>query len=263
MSDPTEFSRRRFVRSFTFGTAFSILMGRPWRGTLLAAIQPAAGGAIGLLRVKLSDYPALQDVLGSVRLGVTPIDGNLPVGAFYPIIINRAPNNRFYALDSRCQHAGCVVPIYLPDDVGVHDEFGGAILCPCHGSTYAIDGALISNGPAPGPLNKYTVTFDGANMLTVQVPNLGYQVDATIVDTDTTSRLQLDFPTFAAVEYEVLFRARIRDPWRAVPFSMTVDGAADQLSVIGDDLPASVFVDRTTPTGFFSVAIKILDLSMG
>jgi Rieske Fe-S protein len=254
MSHPADLSRRRFVKTFTFGAAFSMLLGKPWRGTLLAEVQPLAAGTVGILRVKLSDYPALQDDFGSVRLSVAPIQDNLPVGSFYPIIINRAPGSRFYALDSSCRHSGCVVPVY--------DEIEGAIVCPCHGSRYAIDGTVTAP-PATSSLIKYPITFDGANTLIIQVPGLGYRVDASLVDSGTGTRMQIDFPTIGFVEYEVLFRARIRDSWTVVPFSSTVDGPADEMSLIGDDLPATVFVavfvDPTTPAGFYSVAIKILD----
>jgi hypothetical protein len=63
------------------------------------------------------------------------------------------------------------------------------------------------------------------------------------------------------VEYEVLFRALVRDAWTVAHYSFTIDGPTDQTFLTGDDLSATVFVERTTPTGFYSVAVKILDLS--
>ena len=150
--------------------------------------RPAGAPGPGILKVKLSDYPALLDVLGSVRLGFTPLDEftRLPVGLDYPIIINRATSTLFYALDSYCHHEGCVVPVY--------DAIDDAIICPCHGSTYAIDGRLVSNGPAQRPLTRYPVTFDLVDTLSIQVPGLGYSVKATAAEAVAPPRLETRFP---------------------------------------------------------------------
>ena len=217
---------------------------------MLAEPQPSPG--TGFFRVRVSDYPPLLQDFGSVRLGFNPMDFALPRGAFYPVIINHETGPIFYALDSYCSHAGCVVPAY--------DESEGAIRCPCHGSAYAFDGSLI-NGPASNPLRRFQHTFDGVDTLTIEIPDLGYGVTGAIVQSGDVSRFRLDFPTFDNVEYEVQFRQRARDLWSPVPFALTADGTADQSSLVGNGLPASVFVDRTTPTGFYSISIKILDLT--
>ena len=249
---PTELSpsRRQFVKTLMFGTAASLFLGRPWRATVLAEPQPAEG--VGLFRVKVSDYPPLQQDFGSVRLGFNPMDFALPLGAFYPVIINHETGPIYYALDSFCSHAGCIV---LP-----YDEAEGAIRCPCHGSAYALDGGLI-NGPASNALRRFQHTFDGVDTLTIEIPGLGYSVTGSVVQSGSVSRFKLDFPTFDGVEYEVQFRQRARDPWSLVPFALTAGGAADQNSLAGNGSPASVFVNRTTPTGFYSVSVKILDLT--
>ena len=243
-------SRRRFVKTFALGTAFSTFLGKPWRATVLADIQSSN---IGLLRVKLSDYPALLEDFGSVRLGINPIDNPFgPVGFFYPIIINHQTGSTFYALDSGCRHAGCIVLPY-------NNEFG-IMGCPCHGSAYSIDGSVV-NGPTMSPLFTYRHTFDEVDMLTIEVPSLGYSVQSSIVQSADAPRLQLDFPSFENVEYEVRFREHVGNAWSVVPFARSLNDTADQLSIVADGLPVTVFVDRTTPTGFYTVAIKILDLT--
>src|SRR5262245_33841785 len=127
-------TRRRFVKTFALGTAFSTLFGKTWRASVLAEITRSN---VGLLRVKLSDYPALLEDFGSVRIGINPIDNPFgALGSFYPILINHETGATYYALDSGCSHAGCVVPPY--------DSFVEAIICPCHGSGYAIDGRLLN-----------------------------------------------------------------------------------------------------------------------
>lgn len=241
-------SRRQFVKTLMFGTASSMLFGQAWRATVLA--QPLPSG-VGVFKVKVSDYPPLQIDYGSVRLGFNPIDLFGPFGAFYPIVINRESATTFYALDTQCSHAGCVVPPY--------DEAEGAIRCLCHGSLYALDGSLLG-GPASNPLRRYPATFDGET-LSIQIPGLAYSVSSSVVQNGEASRFQLDFPTFEGVEYEVQFRQSVRDPWSPVLFALSVDGAADQPSLIGNGGPASVFVDRSTPIGFYTVSIKIIDLT--
>ena len=54
-----------------------------------------------------------------------------------------------------------------------------------------------------------------------------------------------------------------RKAWTVVSFALSASGTADQSSLIGDGAPAAVFVNRAAPTGFFSVAIKVLDLTGG
>jgi Rieske Fe-S protein len=242
--------RRQFVRTFALGTAFSTLFGRAWEASVLADITPAN---VGLLRVKLSDYPALLEDFGSVRLGINPIDNpSGPLGFFYPILINHGSGTEYFALNTQCQHAGCIVPPF--------DESEGAIRCPCHGSGYWIDGRVL-NGPTVSPLLSYPITFDGVDTLTVEISNLGYRVNSSLVQSANTPRLRLAFPTFENVEYEVKFREHIRDHWVVVSFALSSGDPADQFSIVGDGSPTAVFVDRTTPTGFYTVAIKILDLT--
>lgn len=243
-------SRRHFVKSFVLGTAFSTVLGRPWRASVLGAIQTAN---VGLLQVRLSDYPALLTEFGSVRLGLNPIDNpSGPLGFFYPIIINHETGATYYALDSGCRHAGCVVAPY--------DEGEGVMRCPCHGSGYAIDGSVV-DGPTTSPLFSLHHTFDGLDTLTIEVPWLGYRVTAATVQNADAPRLQLDFPSFENIEYEVRFQQRMRAAETVVPFALSLDAPADQLSVVADGSPVTIFVDRTNPTGFYSVAVKVIDLT--
>ena len=253
-------SRRRFVKNFALGTASSVLFGQAWRASVLADITPSGAGR---LRIKLSDFPSLEENNTSIRLGINPIDSPIePLGPFYPILINHGTGSTYYALDTFCPHAGCIVPPY--------DNFDGKILCPCHGSAYGISGNLL-NGPSTSRLRQFPITFDGVDTLTVEVPNLGYTVESTLVQSGNTPRLRLHFHAFYNVEYEVVFRENIQAAWTVIPFALTLGGTANQLSYTGPTItppsetgsPASVFVNRTTPTGFYSVGIKLLDLTNG
>jgi Rieske Fe-S protein len=251
-------SRRRFVRTLTLGTAFSMILGKPWRAAVLA---DCTASNTGMFKIRLDDYPALQQAGGSVRLSVNPVRPDaepFPDGDFYPILINRGAGNTFYVLDAECRHAGCVVPAY---DVDV-----GGILCPCHGSLYDIDGSVLRNPDVLPPfhltpLRTYQFAFDGNNTLTIDVPNLGFCVNATVAPGGPTARLQLDFETHLEVQYEVYYRERSQDPWTVIPFATTPDGPADQMFLRANGAPANMFVDRATSTGYYAVAMRLLDVT--
>lgn len=247
-------SRRRFVKAFALGTAFSTFLGKPWRALVLAeSILPASGPQIATFKVRVSDYPALTQPLGSVRLGVNPVRPDVepfPDGDFWPLLINRGENGEFYILDAECRHASCVVPPY--------DKFFG-IHCPCHGSTYDIDGSIL-NGPTQFPLRRYQFEFDGDDTLNIKVPGLGFQVKAAVASFGPGSRLQLCFETHYAITYQLSFRAAIQDPWTLVPFATSPDGPANEtaLAAIGD--PAAIFVDHTGATGFYAVSMVLSEV---
>lgn len=68
------------------------------------------------------------------------------------LLIIRIEATRFLVLSAVCTHSGCTV------------RYAAAttdILCPCHGSTFALDGA-VTNGPADAPLATYETSYDQA-----------------------------------------------------------------------------------------------------
>jgi|SRR5215469_3557333 len=78
-----------------FRDCASIIGGKLWQQDLLAYCAPLAGQPDGVLKVRVSDYPALGQAYGSVRLGLNPVS-TFPDGDFYPILINRDASNNFY-----------------------------------------------------------------------------------------------------------------------------------------------------------------------
>ena len=68
------------------------------------------------------------------------------------IVVTQPAAGRFTGLSTVCPHAGCAVN-------AVAD---GTIQCPCHGSRFALDGAVVQ-GPAQEPLGQRPVTVaDGS-----------------------------------------------------------------------------------------------------
>jgi Rieske Fe-S protein len=242
-------SRRQFIKSFVVGTAFSTILGKEWLGTLLADCQPAPAGG-GILRVKVSDFPALANANGSVRLALNSFTQNGPTGAFYPILVNRESGNQFFALSTRCMHAFCVVPPY--------STAASASVCPCHQSRYRIDGTVIPGSLSLQSLTRFPVVFDGGDLLCIEVSNLGYSLTGTTVESGVGPRFRLQFTTKQNVKYEVRFRQSMSDAGTVVPFSTTEGGTASTMVLTGgNNTTATLYIDRTTASGFYSVAVQV------
>ncbi|HXG46187.1 MAG TPA: Rieske 2Fe-2S domain-containing protein [Methylomirabilota bacterium] len=259
MTDLPALTRRRFIKIFSVGSVASTFGGRLWAAGVVGEVQPAAAGHPGMLTLRVSDYPALAEEGGSVRLSVNPINinDNMPAGFFYPILINRGEGGEFFVLDAECTHARCVVEAY--------DRDFGVMACPCHQSLYYIDGTLAApaeNGsPDQPPLRRLDFTYDGADRLVIRVPGLGYTVQGSALETAAGPRLRLRFDTFPNARYQVHFRPTAAVPWQQVPFALTETGPVDQLELVGNGRPRSVQVPRTLTKGFYAVAIRLLDLT--
>src|ERR1041385_1382230 len=227
-SNAPETPRRKFLKFVTFGTATSVLGGRLWQREVLAYCEPIPDQPQGIFKVRVSDYPALLQSFGSVRIGVNPlVDGDpFPNGNFYPILINRDEAGKFYALDCECRHQSCVVPPFDPAQQSIQ--------CQCHGSQYWIDGSVLS-GPTTAPLGEYKSEFDGADTLTIHIPCWAFQINASVLPGGPTSRIKIDFYANPNVTYEVSFRQQLENPWTGVSFATTPTGAANQNSLLGAD----------------------------
>jgi hypothetical protein len=143
------------------------------------------------------------------------------------------------------------VPPYDPCTFGIH--------CPCHGSTYDIDGSILT-GPTQFPLRRYAFEFDGDDTLTIQVPGLGFSVCASVVSPEPEARLALTFPTHASVQYQVHLRRRITDPWTMILFATTPQGPLNQDILLAGGLTETIYVDRTAPLGFYAVSMVLSEV---
>ena len=241
-----DFSRRKFLKSFVVGTAVSTFAGQELWLSVAAACQPAVSGT-GVLELNVSQFPPLQDVNGSVRLLFNSLQASRPSGPVYPVLVNRGPGNQFYTLSARCPHQGCAV--------GAFDPNFAACFCPCHGSRFAIDGALIA-GPALVPLTTYINSLDG-NILCIEIPGLGYNLRGLAVQNGNAPRFQLQFPTFLNSQYQILFRQAVSAPGTPIPFATTLSGSATNNLLTGTGNSATVYVDRISESGFYTVAIVV------
>jgi nitrite reductase/ring-hydroxylating ferredoxin subunit len=244
------FPRRRFIRNFTVVTAWSFAFGKIWNANVLAELQPPTDLNTAIFRINLSEFPPLAKDFGSVRVSTSPVAGTNSTSIFPVIMINRAPGNQFHALDAACTHEDCILPTLNAANQRVE--------CLCHGSRFGVDGRLL-RGPAGQALLQYNSSFDGQDTLTIEVPDRGFSVTSSKVQT-TPGRVELQFLGFQNIQYEVNSRASLDEPWRVTPFALTPEGPSDQTVFKGRDDFANLYVPTTGKTAFFGVAMRMLQV---
>ncbi len=234
-------SRRSFIKTFALTTAYA--GGCAAVGKLFITEVQAAG--VGVLKINLSSFPALQSDNGSILLTVP----GMPTATFPQIIITRLAGNQFFAVTSKCTHAGCTVGTFS----------GGVLTCPCHSSRFSATGAVI-NGPAAAPLTSYVAAFKldanhpSPGALDIQIDGLGYTTSGAMVPATAGNRFQLVFPTVSGWKYGVRLRAVLGvGSDTVVSFATTLNGTANVTSINGTGADLTVFVDPPTDKGFYSV----------
>jgi Rieske Fe-S protein len=96
-----------------------------------------------------SDGPA-RAVAGT---GDVPVGGGL-ILPDHEVVLTQPTAGTFLAFSFTCTHQGCAVT----------EVDGDEIVCPCHGSRFALDGT-VAKGPASSPLASREVVVKGADLL--------------------------------------------------------------------------------------------------
>lgn len=89
--------------------------------------------------------------------GVLATTAQVPVGSALivdDIVLTQPVAGEFTGFSAVCPHAGCAVS----------KVDGAQVRCPCHGSTFGLDGAVIS-GPAREPLAPAPITVRGDSIV--------------------------------------------------------------------------------------------------
>ena len=241
--------RRHILKTLFLGSALSRL-GKTSSAQTIQLEAEMAPSRVGVLKVHLSDFPVLNQPYGSVRIGTSAIDpNNMPTGVFYPVLINRGPDLKLYALDTSCSHAGCTVPPIDPD--------AELIQCRCHGSQYAFDGSLLQ-GPAGFGLRSFKISLDSSGELRIEIPGQTYSVEAKKIG--LKGRLAFEFLTFQNIEYEIRFHSSWDAASTIIPFSLEPDGALNQTVFPGIDDFVTVYVDATSKNGFVQAAMRVKEV---
>jgi nitrite reductase/ring-hydroxylating ferredoxin subunit len=97
----------------------------------------------GKILIEVADFPELLKVGGCV-VGES-------AGMADPVAIARDAENRFFAVRALCTHMTCILRF---------NALNITLDCPCHGSTFEIDGRVVT-GPAQQPLRTLATRFDG------------------------------------------------------------------------------------------------------
>jgi Rieske Fe-S protein len=82
---------------------------------------------------------------------------DVPVGSALivdDIVLTQPMAGEFIGLSAVCPHAGCTVS----------KVDGAQVICPCHGSTFGLDGEVIT-GPATKPLAPVGITVRGDSIV--------------------------------------------------------------------------------------------------
>jgi Rieske Fe-S protein len=140
---PHTISRRGFLGSSAL-VVLPVLCGACGSSDPPTVDLPAVSG--NTIVFPLSQFPELAKPGGSI-LGTAK-------GYANPIVIARVHDDVFAALDAVCTHQHCIVE---------YNALNVTLDCPCHGSTYEVDGTVIG-GPAPRPLTRLTAQSDGTNL---------------------------------------------------------------------------------------------------
>lgn len=124
---------------------------REFLATLGAATIGMAGLGTGVTAVRFMWPEVLFEAPTRFRVG-RPEDiavGTLVVLPEQRVYLMRAAAG-FFAMTAVCTHLGCLTRYEAENSV---------IFCPCHGSRFAPDGAVV-NGPAPRPLPRLALTLE-------------------------------------------------------------------------------------------------------
>ena len=244
--------RRSFVRTMLYNAAWMTGLGRMHRLPMLGDFMPAPDETRGVLNVRPDDYPALEEVGGSVRLGLNPIrSDHQPDGTLHPILINRTEDHSLLALSAECPHASCAVRTFSKGS-NMH-------VCPCHASRFRLDGTRIS-GPSPFGLDPLESELCPDGSLNILVPRLRFTITSQVVDLGVFKRLKIDFAARRKVDYLVVFKPEIGDEWEPMMFSSTESGPMNQTTLTGAGLLTSVYVEPPVDQGIFAVQIDSKEL---
>lgn len=104
--------------------------------------------------------PAPSGAAGTASEGAPALAGtaDIPIGGGtifkdQRVVVTQPTAGTFRAMSSVCTHEGC----------DVASVEGGKILCPCHGSAFALDGSVV-RGPATVALPARNVRVSGAQI---------------------------------------------------------------------------------------------------
>ncbi len=118
--------------------------------------SPGTGGSTATSGGGSADLVATSDVPvgGGVFIKNGKIIANPGPQEKLTAVVTQPTAGNFKAFTTTCTHQQCTVG----------EIKDGAILCPCHGSTYSIKDGSVTGGPAPKALSAIAIKVDGDNI---------------------------------------------------------------------------------------------------
>lgn len=145
-NDDTRMKRRNFLKGL-WGISILTLFGQAG-AALYNYFKP---------RIKPGGFGS-KITAGEVAEFAPETVSHIASGRFY---ISRLEDGHMIALWHRCTHLGCTVP-WREDEGQFH--------CPCHSSLFNRTGEVIG-GPAPRPLDYFSINIDDKNQVIVDTGN--------------------------------------------------------------------------------------------
>jgi menaquinol-cytochrome c reductase iron-sulfur subunit len=147
-------TRRSFYSAFIYGlgAVISAALAVPAAAYLLFRPKPQNGSQW----VDAAELNRLQpDKPEEVVFRRSRVDGWRVANEKATAWVVKLDDQNVVAYSPQCTHLGCAYH---------WDEQAKNFLCPCHTSTFGIDGKVLS-GPAPRPLDRYVTRVDNGKLL--------------------------------------------------------------------------------------------------
>ena len=129
------------------------------RAVVLGAGAAAVGAGVLVAGCSTVEAPGATGQTADDPAG-TPVGpaSDVPVGSgvifeALGVVVTQATAGSYAAFSTACPHQGCAVTAVE----------GASIVCPCHGSTFALDGS-VTNGPAETGLESLPIAVTGESI---------------------------------------------------------------------------------------------------
>jgi Rieske Fe-S protein len=134
----------------------------PTRRQFLAAVAAtaASAAAVSALEACSAPFTPVDAIVGPSQVKIPLMAVGQTVGVDNVgeggsgMAVTRLSATSVIAVSRLCTHQACTV--------GLPGTPGGVMMCPCHGSLFTVQGAVVQ-GPAPAPLRTFVATIDSAN----------------------------------------------------------------------------------------------------
>jgi Rieske Fe-S protein len=131
-------------------------------GVAAAGLLTACGATPAPAPAPAAPAPAPAATPSAAASGSAPLASasSIPVGggtvfADKDVVVTQPTAGEYKAFSATCTHQGCKVK-------SVAD---GVIVCPCHGSKFAIADGSVASGPAKSPLPAKSVSVEGGSIV--------------------------------------------------------------------------------------------------